>query len=216
MLLRTLLVVALLLVAPAVPANAAAPRCSGHVALTYDDGPTAGHTRPLLAALRSVGARATFFDIGSNAERHPDLVRATARAGMWLGNHSWSHPRLTTLTPEELAGEIADTQDGLRHITGRTPKLFRPPYGDTNAAVREEARRQGLTEVLWTVDTRDWSGVSTEAIVRSATSATAGGVVLMHDGYQNTVDAVPQIVRGLRAKGLCPGRITADGRVVAP
>ncbi|WP_433269258.1 polysaccharide deacetylase family protein [Actinosynnema sp. CS-041913] len=214
MLLRTLLVSAVLFVAPAVPANAA-PGCSGYVALTYDDGPYAQFTRPLLAALRSARARATFFDIGTRAKEHPDLVRATARAGMWLGNHTWSHPFLTRATPDELSKEIASTQDELRRITGRVPTLFRPPYGDTNAAVAAEARRQGLDQVLWTVDTRDWTSPPTEEIVRSATSATAGGIVLMHDGYQNTVDAVPLVVQGLRAKGLCPGRISG-GRAVAP
>ncbi|MBB5957535.1 peptidoglycan/xylan/chitin deacetylase (PgdA/CDA1 family) [Saccharothrix tamanrassetensis] len=215
MLLRTLLALTLLSVAPIVPATAAPGGCSGYVALTYDDGPYTDFTRPLLAALRASRARATFFDIGSRAQQHPDLVRAKVRAGMWIANHSFSHPFLTRLTPDELTKEIADTQAALRKITGRTPTLFRPPYGDTNAAVKAEAERQGLTQVLWTVDTLDWSGKSTEEIVRSATSATAGGIVLMHDGHQNTVDAVPQIVRGLRAKGLCPGRIV-DGRVVAP
>ncbi len=211
---RALLALALLFVVPVAPANAA-PRCSGYVALTYDDGPTAQSTRPLLAALRSAGARATFFDLGARAAEQPDLVRATARAGHWIGNHSWSHPDLTSLTPEQLTKEIADTQQAVRRATGRTPTLFRPPYGATNAAVVAEARKYGLTQVLWSVDTRDWSGVSPEEIVRTATAAVAGDVVLMHDGYQTTVDAVPHIVRGLKAKGLCPGRI-AGGRVVAP
>ncbi|CCH28493.1 polysaccharide deacetylase family protein [Actinosynnema sp. NPDC047251] len=215
MLSRTLLVIALLFVAPVVPANAA-PGCSGYVALTYDDGPNPGFVRPLLAALKAARARATFFDVGARAEERPDLVRETVRAGHWLGNHSWSHPALTTLPPTELTAELSRTQDVLREATGRTPTLFRPPYGDTNDAVRAEARRQGLTEVLWTVDTVDWSGVPTEAIVRSATAAKSGDIILMHDGYQTTVDAVPQIVKGLKAKHLCPGKITPKGRVAAP
>ncbi|MEU4802923.1 polysaccharide deacetylase family protein [Actinosynnema sp. NPDC023587] len=215
MLSRALLVIALLFVAPVVPANAA-PGCSGYVALTYDDGPNPAFVRPLLAALKAVRARATFFDVGARAEEQPGLVRETVRAGHWLGNHSWSHPALTTLPPEEVTAELAKTQDVLREITGRTPALFRPPYGDTNAAVRDEARRQGLAEVLWTVDTVDWSGVPTDAIVRSALGAKAGGIILMHDGYQTTVDAVPLVVKGLKKKGLCPGRIDHRGRVVAP
>lgn len=215
MLSRTLLVLALLLVAPVVPANAA-PGCSGYVAITYDDGPNAGTVRSLLAALKAARVRATFFDVGARAEEQPDLVRETVRAGHWLGNHSWSHLALTTLPPEEVATEISRAQDVLRETTGRTPTLFRPPYGDTNAAVRAEIRRQGLTEVLWTIDTVDWSGVPTEDIVRSATAAKAGDIILMHDGYQTTVDAVPLIAKGLKDKRLCPGRIDNRGRVQAP
>ncbi|MBW4720660.1 polysaccharide deacetylase family protein [Saccharothrix obliqua] len=224
MLLRTLLVVALLALAPVVPANAAEPvdpanaarGCTGYVALTYDDGPRgADYTRPLLAALRAAGARATFFDVGARAWEEPELVRATARERHWIANHSWSHPYLTKLSASEVAKEIASTQDVLRRITGHVPTLFRPPYGDTNATVEAQARALGLEHVLWTVDTLDWSGKSTEEIVRSATGAEAGDVVLMHDGYPATVAAVPLIVRGLKDKGLCPGRIL-NGRAIAP
>lgn len=221
MFVKTLLAVALLVAAPMLHPDAAntanaAPACSGYVALTYDDGPTPQFTRPLLAALNGAGARATFFDLGSRVQQYPDLARATTSAGMWLGNHSWSHPYLTRLPATDLTRELATTQDAIRRATGRTPTLFRPPYGDTNSTVQAEARRQGLTQVVWSVDTQDWNNASTASIVQRATSAGAGGVVLMHDGYQTTVDAVPQIVHGLRAKGLCPGRIDNTGRVVAP
>lgn len=227
MVLRTLLAVALLLVAPLLSANAAgaapaakagpvALACNGYVALTYDDGPNAQFTRPLLSALRSVGARATFFDLGSRVQQQPQLTREAAQAGMWIGNHSWSHPYLTNLGAAAVAKELGDTQNAIRNATGQTPTLFRPPYGATNGTVQTEARKLGLTQVIWSVDTQDWNGASTDAIVRSATSANAGGIVLMHASYQNTVNAVPRIVQGLAAKNLCPGRIDNTGRVVAP
>ncbi|GAB3005396.1 hypothetical protein GCM10027184_73490 [Saccharothrix stipae] len=227
MVLRTLLAVALLFAAPlftthaagAAPAPKAGPvalACNGYVALTYDDGPNGQYTRPLLNALRSAGARATFFDLGSRVQQQPQLTRETAQAGMWIGNHSWSHPYLTNLSAAAVAKELNDTQNAIRNATGQAPTLFRPPYGATNATVQNEARKLGLTQVIWSVDTQDWNGASTDAIVRAATSANAGGIVLMHASYQNTVNAVPRIVQGLAAKNLCPGRIDNSGRVVAP
>ncbi|TQM80774.1 peptidoglycan/xylan/chitin deacetylase (PgdA/CDA1 family) [Saccharothrix saharensis] len=227
MVLRTLLAVVLLVAAPLMSSTAAsaapAPRtgpvalaCNGYVALTYDDGPNAQFTRPLISALRSAGARATFFDLGSRVQQQPQLTRETAQAGMWVGNHSWSHPYLTNLSAAAVAKELGDTQNAIRNATGQTPTLFRPPYGATNSTVQTEARRLGLTQVTWSVDTQDWNGASTDAIVRAATGANAGGIVLMHASYQNTVNAVPRIVQGLAAKNLCPGRIDNTGRVVAP
>ncbi|QFZ17069.1 polysaccharide deacetylase family protein [Saccharothrix syringae] len=215
MLWRTLL--AALLVAVAVPsATAQAAACNGYVALTYDDGPNAQYTRPLLSALRAAGARATFFDVGSNVQQQPGLTREVASAGMWVGNHSWSHPYLTNMSAAQVAAELSNTQNAIRSATGQSPVLFRPPYGATNATVQAEARKLGLTQVTWSIDSQDWNGASTDAIVRAATGANAGAIVLMHAAYQTTVNAVPRIVQGLAAKNLCPGRINNYGQVVAP
>ncbi|MFT7840901.1 polysaccharide deacetylase family protein [Saccharothrix sp. BKS2] len=217
MLWRTLLAATLVVVAlPVAASTAQAAPCNGYVALTYDDGPNGQFTRPLIGALRSVGARATFFDLGRNVQQQAGLARETASAGMWIGNHSWSHPYLTNLGAAQVATELANTQNAIRSATGQTPTLFRPPYGATNATVQNEARKLGLTQVTWSVDTQDWNGASTDAIVRSATGANAGAIVLMHAAYQATVNAVPRIVQGLAAKGLCPGRINNSGQVVAP
>ncbi|MET7423418.1 polysaccharide deacetylase family protein [Dactylosporangium sp. NPDC005555] len=190
---------------------------SGYVALTYDDGPDPGSTAALLGALRSAGARATFFDVGRRARAHPELVRAQRAAGMWVGNHSWTHPHLTGLSAARIATELARTQRALQDATGGTPTLFRPPYGDTDAVVGAVAARLGLTEVLWDADSRDWAGAGTEEIVAAASALRAGDVLLMHDGHRATVDAVPRIVEALAARGLRTGMISAaSGRAVAP
>lgn len=127
---------------------------------------------------------------------------------MWIANHTMTHPHLTRLGAPAAFAEISQAQRTIREITGRAPVLFRPPYGDTNARIRNHAALLGLTEVLWTVDSRDWAGASTADIVAAAATVRPGGIILMHDnGLQATVRAVPHILSGLASRGLCPGRI---------
>jgi peptidoglycan/xylan/chitin deacetylase (PgdA/CDA1 family) len=182
------------------------PCRNGYVGLTYDDGPSAT-TDQLLAALRANRLRATFFNQGNNSLARPELVRAELRAGMWVGNHSFSHPHLTQIGEPAAFQEIASTQWVLRDVTGREPTLFRPPYGETDDQVRADASRIGLLEVLWTVDSRDWAGVSVDEIVAAAHTLQPGGIILMHDWPPATVEAVPLIAKDLAERGLCAGRI---------
>ncbi|KUL40034.1 polysaccharide deacetylase family protein [Actinoplanes awajinensis] len=202
---------------PAAAAGPASPRCTGHVALTFDDGPTPGNTAALLTVLRAAGARATMFNTGANVTTNPGLTRAQLAAGMWIGNHSWDHPHLTTLTADEQAAQISRTQDAIRQVTGVTPALFRPPYLETDDSLRAVERRYGLREINADVDSRDWDGTTVDQIVTNARALQSGGVILMHDWPPNTLEAVPRIVAELRARGLCPGQISpSTGRAVAP
>jgi peptidoglycan-N-acetylglucosamine deacetylase len=194
--------------AAAVSTAAAATRCAGYVALTFDDGPNPTTTRPLLAALRAARLRATMFNIGVNAQQNPDLTRAQRAAGMWVANHSWTHPHLPQLTRREINEEIWRTNGTLRRLTGHRPTLFRPPFGDTNDTVRAAEARFGLTEILWSVDSQDWNGATTEQIVQAAARLQPGGIILMHDNFQTTIDAIPLIADVLRSRGLCAGAIS--------
>jgi peptidoglycan/xylan/chitin deacetylase (PgdA/CDA1 family) len=198
------------------PASHAAT-CNGYVGLTFDDGPTPGNTQNLLNALRSAGLRATFFDEGQNAQPNPSLVQATQAAGMWIGNHSWDHPHMTQLSTAQMNTEIGNTQQTLQQITGAAPKLFRPPYGETSAALKSVEAQYGLTEIIWDVDSQDWNGASTSAIVAANARLTNGQIILMHDWPANTVAAIPQIAAGLASRNLCYGMISpSTGRAVAP
>ncbi|MEV5439545.1 polysaccharide deacetylase family protein [Streptomyces sp. NPDC052682] len=202
------------LTAHATPAQAAA--CNGYVALTFDDGPS-GNTPALLNALRQNGLRATMFNEGRYAAANPAQVRAQVAAGMWVGNHSYTHPHLTQLTQAQIDAEISRTQQAVAAAGGGTPKLFRPPYGETNATVRAVAARYGLTQIIWDVDSQDWNGASTDAIVQAAGRLTNGQIILMHDWAANTLAAIPRIAQGLAARGLCAGAISPQtGRAVAP
>ncbi|MEU4689884.1 polysaccharide deacetylase family protein [Actinoplanes sp. NPDC023714] len=217
-LLSTAALVAGVAAAPgAAPAGAHPPRCGGYVGLTFDDGPAAGTTRALLMALQRAGLRATMFNTGKNVEADPDLARAQLAAGMWIGNHSWDHPFMTQLTPDEQASQISRTQDVIRRVTGVVPDLFRPPYLDTDDALRAVQRQFGLTEINTDVDSRDWDDASVDDIVASVGRMQAGDVILMHDWPANTIAAIPRIAEDLRRRGLCAGRISpVTGRAVAP
>ncbi|GAA2706331.1 polysaccharide deacetylase family protein [Actinoplanes palleronii] len=199
----------------ATPSQAAA--CSGYVGLTYDDGPTAGNTQNLLNTLRANGLRATMFNQGQYAAANPGLVRAQVDAGMWVANHSYTHPHLTQQSQATMDSEISRTQTAIANAGGGTPKLFRPPYGETNATLKAVEQKYGLTEIIWDVDSQDWNNASTDAIVAAAGRLTNGQVILMHDWPANTVAAVPRIAQGLAARGLCSGMISpSTGRAVAP
>jgi peptidoglycan-N-acetylglucosamine deacetylase len=200
----------------AAPPSGAAT-CNGYVGLTFDDGPTPGNTQNLLNALRSAGLRATMFNEGQNAQPNPSLVQAQVSAGMWVGNHSWDHPHMTQLSTAQMTSEIQRTQQALQQITGTAPRLFRPPYGETNSTLRSVEAQFGLTEIVWDVDSQDWNGASTAQIVQAVGRLTAGQVILMHDWPANTVAAIPQIASNLASRNLCAGMISpSTGRAVAP
>lgn len=198
-------------------ANAADASCpNGYVGLTFDDGPS-NNTTNVLNALKQAGLRATMFNVGQNAQNNQSLVSAQVAAGMWIGNHSYTHPNMTTLSSSQMSSEITRTQQTIQSITGTSPKLFRPPYGATNATLKSVISQNGLTEVLWNVDSQDWNGATTAQIVAAVNRMQSGDVILMHDQYQTTLQAIPQIAQNLKNRGLCSGMISSStGRAVAP
>ncbi|WP_322986410.1 polysaccharide deacetylase family protein [Streptomyces sp. S584] len=197
------------------PSHAAAA-CNGYVGLTFDDGPS-GSTPALLNALKQNGLRATMFNQGQYAAADPAKVRAQVDAGMWVGNHSYTHPHLTQQSQTQVDSELSRTQQAIAAGGGGTPKLFRPPYGETNATVQAAAARYGLTQIIWDVDSQDWNNASTDAIVQANARLTNGQIILMHDWPANTLAAVPRIAQGLASRGLCAGMISPQtGRAVAP
>ncbi|MEU4522217.1 polysaccharide deacetylase family protein [Amycolatopsis sp. NPDC024027] len=214
----TLLATAAIAVASTIavtPAHAAA--CNGYVGLTFDDGPSNAHTPAILNALRQNGLRATMFNEGQYAAAYPAQVRAEVSAGMWVGNHSYTHPHLTQQSQAQVDSEISRTQQAIAAAGGGTPRLFRPPYGETNATVQSVEARYGLRQIIWDVDSGDWNNASVDAIVQANARLTNGQVVLMHEWPANTLSAIPRIAQTLAGRGLCAGMISPQtGRAVAP
>jgi peptidoglycan/xylan/chitin deacetylase (PgdA/CDA1 family) len=192
---------------PADPAGAATASCqAGYVRLTFDDGPNPAATPKILDTLSAHGVTATFFVVGQMAAADPAIVGRESREGHTVGNHSWDHPNLTTLTRAEVESQLQRTDDVLKQATGTTPTQWRPPYGATNAAVQAAAVDVGLTSmVLWTVDPRDWADPPA-TIVRDRVlqAVQPGSIVLLHDGTgANTAEALPMILNGLADRGYC-------------
>jgi peptidoglycan/xylan/chitin deacetylase (PgdA/CDA1 family) len=191
--------------APAVPTHTASGdddtdckkvKC---LALTFDDGPAVPETATLLTYLAQYKARVTFFTVGQNVAAHPDLVRAEAKAGHEIGNHSWNHPDLTRLTPQQIASQLSRTSAAIKAATGKTPTVFRPPYGAINQTVRAATT---LSPVLWDVDTEDWKYRDAAQVAQTVIDkAQPDDVVLLHDIHPTSVAALPQILRTLTARG---------------
>jgi peptidoglycan/xylan/chitin deacetylase (PgdA/CDA1 family) len=175
------------------------------VALTFDDGPWTD-TPQFLGALERLQVRATFFMIGEQVGGHSSLLKRELRDGDVLGNHTFTHPFLTRTAGA--AGQLSRTSAAIQAAAGYRPCVFRPPYGDYDSAVVQSARAQGLATILWDVDPSDYKLPGTATIVsRVMAQVHPGSIVLMHDGggpRTQTLAAVPQIVRALRARGLRP------------
>jgi peptidoglycan/xylan/chitin deacetylase (PgdA/CDA1 family) len=180
---------------------------SGYYALTFDDGPFPGHTEDLVAVLDKYHIPATFFNVGQNADKYPKLVALEKTVGPVAG-HSYGHDDYTKLHPTVIASDIKRTLDA---VPGS--HFFRPPYGATNADVAKAIKAADQTEAMWTVDTKDYEAPYTvERLVDKAAEVKNKGIILMHDGWPNTVRAIPSIVNDLHARGLCPGHLAKASR----
>ncbi|MEU8248017.1 polysaccharide deacetylase family protein [Nonomuraea sp. NPDC048916] len=180
------------------PVNCRREKC---VALTFDDGP-GDYTAKLLDLLRSRHAKATFFVLGQMVAADPhNLARRIVDEGHEIGNHSWSHPPLTALTDEQIRTELTQTGDLIRRLTGVRMQMMRPPYGATDDRVAAETRREGLAQILWSLDTLDWRDRASSVVARRAGLAKPGEIVLMHDIHRTTVEAVPEVLDTLAKKG---------------
>jgi len=182
------------------------------IALTFDDGPDPRWTPRIAAELHRLHVPATFFVVGSEVVRHPDLVRSLHRQGFELGNHTFTHADVSTLPGWEQRLQTGLTDNALAGTVGIRPRLFRPPYSSVPGGVSapqahayERLARGGYDIVLTDYDGEDWRRPGVDAIVASATpQGRRGGIVLLHDGggdRSQTLAAVSRIVPALRARG---------------
>ncbi|NRQ35099.1 polysaccharide deacetylase family protein [Nonomuraea sp. NN258] len=171
------------------------------IALTFDDGP-GKHAGKLLDTLKKYDAKATFFLEGQYVNSRPAYVKRMVQEGHELGNHSYKHPDFTKVDPWVIKSEIQRTQDAVKKAAGVEPKLLRPPYGLADLQVSDIAAEFGMPIILWTAGSNDWNTKNVEAIKKKTLEvAERDGIILMHDWVEQTVQAMPSIVKSLQAKG---------------
>jgi peptidoglycan/xylan/chitin deacetylase (PgdA/CDA1 family) len=178
------------------------PQTGREIALTFDDGPHPAYTPQILRILRRSNVKATFFVVGMMAEKNPQLIKAELGGGHAVGNHTYHHVNLTRIPSKYVAAEIDACGDVLQSISGTRPHLFRPPGGDYNPLVARISNELGYTLVLWTDDPGDYASPGQGVIdKRTLDWISDGGIILIHDGVQETVNLLPRLIQELKARG---------------
>lgn len=206
----------------------------GQVVLTFDDGPNPKVTPQILDTLKEHGVKgAVFFVTGQNAKAHPELIKRIVAEGHVLGDHTWSHPKLTSLKQSEVLAELQKTDAAIDKVLGYDypTKLVRPPYGAKNTEVLKTINdKYGGKSILWQVDSEDWkvqsdlrAGKETTSVqsrvmsqVKSLDKRGVGGVVLMHDIHSNTAKELGSVLKSLKAGGYKVISITDVAKPAAP
>lgn len=171
------------------------------IALTFDDGPHLGWTFKLLDILKQNRVRATFFVVGKMVDRYPDLLRAEVADGHQIANHTYHHLNLTNLSDDEVDQEYRMCDDAVFRATGLHMRYCRPPGGQYDHDVIKATERLGLTTVLWTDDPKDYAKPGDSVLERRLNHIHNGSIILLHDGIQQTLDILPDLIKGLRKKG---------------
>lgn len=178
---------------------------------TFDDGPHPEYTPRILDVLKKFNLKATFFVVGENAKKYPDIVKRIKDEESEVGNHTYSHRMLPFQFKKSIISEIKKTEEIIFNITGEKPRYFRPPRSLRNKFAVDFLQQEGYTIVLWSISSRDWISSAKKIEDRILKLTSPGSIILFHDAggiFFNrggsrlpTVEALPVIIRGLEAKG---------------
>lgn len=182
------------------------PYNKAEVSLTFDDGPDSVYTAKILDTLNKYGVKGTFFLLGQNVEKYPDVVKRIAAEGHIIGNHSYSHPDFVKLSDEEYHEQVTKTERLIKRLVGYEPKFMRPPYGSINEKQLAWATNRKMMIVQWTVDTLDWKTKSAQEIADKAVgNSFPGSVILQHSGpgldLQGSLESLDKTIPQLTSKG---------------
>ena len=166
------------------------------IALTFDDGPHPVYTPIILDILKEYGIQATFFVIGENADRHPELIRRILAEGHEIGNHTYLHKNLKENTMDCVCQEIVQTEETILRISEQRTKILRPPGGLYDSQVCDAAKLLDYDIILWTLDTLDWTHPTSEEIVKKIeTNIKSGDIILCHDFIGGAPSPTPEAMK---------------------
>jgi peptidoglycan/xylan/chitin deacetylase (PgdA/CDA1 family) len=180
------------------------PADSRAVCLTFDDGPDPELTPRILDLLAEKRVPGTFFVIGRQAEKYPDIVRRMIAEGHVVGNHSYSHPSRTTLSVSQVAAEVVRASEIIASIVGEPPRHYRPPNGKLTARDLLKFWRLGLSTVLWNVDPKDYNKTTADEVLAHFDNRPpeAGDLILFHDNHPHAISILPELIATSRKRGL--------------
>ena len=180
----------------------AVDRNDNKIAISFDAAWGGDKTEKILDILDEFGVKTTFFMVDIWTQRFPDLVKEIAARGHEIGNHSATHPKMSTLSREKIRQELDTMADNVQAITGVRPTLFRPPYGDYNNDVVLVARAAGYEPIQCSVDSLDWKNKGVQPLIDRATkNVKSGDIVLFHNDSKYILDALPTILKSYREQG---------------
>ncbi len=166
------------------------------VALTFDDGPRQGSTDTILDILEEYNVPATFFIVGSCVSQNPDALKREVALGCELGSHTYNHNQLTNMSTSQIEEEMSSSIRAIEEASGGTVTVMRPPYGAVNSDVKEAI---DLPIIIWSVDTLDWKTRDPDSTLATVQEEVTGGsIILMHDIYEETAEAVAKIIPWLQ------------------
>lgn len=170
------------------------------VALTFDDGPSRANDGKILNTLQKYGAHATFFVLGDRARVDGDILQMYLAAGCEIGSHSWNHPQLNKMKWDKVERQLSRTNNMVSKLTnGYQISLLRPPYGSISKTMRKKIK---MPMILWSLDTLDWKTRNAKKIFKEVKEEVKDGdIILMHDIYGTTAEAVEKVVPWLQDQG---------------
>ena len=168
------------------------------VAFTFDDGPSK-YTLDIANILEEYNASATFFEVGYNIKAHPEITKELSERGFEIANHTTDHSKLTKLTEVKYLSKINDNNALFKELTGKDMPYLRPPYGSYNDKIKASA---GVPIVTWSLDTRDWESRNKDKVIEMVmNNIKEGDIILFHDLYESTRDAVKELMPLLKEQG---------------
>ena len=171
------------------------------VALTFDDGPSI-YTSQILDVLQQTGGRVSFFVTGSKVHEHKNKILRAMYMDCEIICHAWDHPDLTKISKKAIQKQLYDAIAAIAEVTGKVSLIFRPPYGHTDKNVEKVARKLGLAMVNWSVDPFDWKTLDAKKVYNDiANEVKSGDIVLCHDIYESTAEAMSRLIPDLTAQG---------------